>query len=249
MPLESPEARFAAPKADELPVGVDRVMVAGVRLRRPEALREPDEQDPDRAPGEAQVVRRVHVGEAGRGQAAVDVPHDRGAVDGQVEEVDRGVAEDHRDERRRHDRAIRRRPRTTASDTSPTASALPFVSSRSRTSPPIVSKKSPDVASTPKSFGSCPAMIVSASPNDEALQHGLGDEAGQEPRRISPAATPAIPVVIASAAVSATKLSVPCVAYSATAAAESAALADIGPTTRGRELPNAVLRSNAPGAA
>jgi hypothetical protein len=41
-----------------------------------------------------------------------------------------------------------------------------------------------------------------------------------------------MPVVIASATVSATNFSLPCVANSATIAADSAAVADIGPTTR-----------------
>ncbi len=47
-----------------------------------------------------------------------------------------------------------------------------------------------------------------------------------------------MPVTIASAAVSATYAGSPAVATSATAAADSAAVADIGPTTRCRELPN-----------
>jgi hypothetical protein len=47
-----------------------------------------------------------------------------------------------------------------------------------------------------------------------------------------------IPVTTASAAVNVTYAGWPCVAKSATTAAESAAVADIGPTIRWRELPN-----------
>ena len=56
------------------------------------------------------------------------------------------------------------------------------------------------------------------------------------------------PAVIASATVSATNVVVPCGRdHSPTVAAERAAVADIGPTTRCRELPNAAYRSSAAG--
>ena len=55
--------------------------------------------------------------------------------------------------------------------------------------------------------------------------------------------------MIASAAVSVTYSGLPWVARSATAAADSAAVADIGPTTRCRELPSRAYRSSAGGAA
>jgi hypothetical protein len=58
-----------------------------------------------------------------------------------------------------------------------------------------------------------------------------------------------VPVTIASAAVSVTKLSLPWVANCAIAAAESAAVADIGPTTRWRELPTSAYSTSAGGAA
>jgi hypothetical protein len=59
----------------------------------------------------------------------------------------------------------------------------------------------------------------------------------KKPRRSTPATSAAMPVVIASATVSATNFSLPCVASSI--AADNAAVADIGPTTRWRELPKA----------
>jgi hypothetical protein len=61
----------------------------------------------------------------------------------------------------------------------------------------------------------------------------------KKPRRSTPATSAAMPVVIASATVSATNFSLPCVTSSATIAADNAAVADIGPTTRWRELPKA----------
>jgi hypothetical protein len=81
-------------------------------------------------------------------------------------------------------------------------------------------------------------MIVSASPTMKPLSTGSEMKPARKPRRSSPAASAAIPVVSASAAVSVTYSGLPWVARSATAAADSAAVADIGPTTRWRELPN-----------
>ena len=56
-------------------------------------------------------------------------------------------------------------------------------------------------------------------------------------------------MVSARATVWAAKSPLPWVATSATPAADRAAAADIGPTTRCRELPKAAYRSSAPGAA
>ena len=62
----------------------------------------------------------------------------------------------------------------------------------------------------------------------------------RKPSRSSPASERrATPVAIASAMVIATKSVASAPTRSATAAADSAAVADIGPTTRCRELPNA----------
>jgi len=61
----------------------------------------------------------------------------------------------------------------------------------------------------------------------------------RKPRRRSPATRAAIPMVSAIAIVSWTNLSVFWPARSPTAAAESAAVAAIGPTTSWRELPKA----------
>ena len=92
-------------EAEELGARVDRVVVLrGVRLGRAEALGEPDQQHPDGAAEQGQVVAAAHVRRAQRGQARRDVADDVHAVLVEVEDVDRGDPEGHRHERRRHHR-------------------------------------------------------------------------------------------------------------------------------------------------
>ena len=76
--------------------------------------------------------------------------------------------------------------------------------------------------------------------DDEALEHRLGDEVARKPSRSSPAISADQPVTIASAGGERDELArAPAWRSRATAAAESAAVADIGPTTRWLELPKA----------
>ena len=81
------------------------------------------------------------------------------------------------------------------------------------------------------------------------LSTGSEMKLATKPSRASPAITPMMPVVIASVTVRAANRPLPWVASSATAAAERAAVADIGSTIRCRELPNAAYSSSAAGAA
>ena len=81
------------------------------------------------------------------------------------------------------------------------------------------------------------------------LSTGAEMKPARKPSRASPATSAAIPVTMASAAVSVMYAGCPCVAKSATAAADSAAVADIGPTTRCRELPKSAYSTSAGGAA
>jgi hypothetical protein len=81
------------------------------------------------------------------------------------------------------------------------------------------------------------------------LSTGSEMKLATKPSRASPATTPMMPVVIASVTVRATNGPLPWVARSATAAADRAAVADIGPTTRCRELPKAAYSSSAAGVA
>ena len=82
-------------------------------------------------------------------------------------------------------------------------------------------------------------MIVSASPTMKPLITGSEMKLARKPSRSRPAISAASPVAIASAAVIATNRRRPPATSDATVAAESAAVADIGPTTRWRELPSA----------
>jgi hypothetical protein len=123
------------------------------------------------------------------------------------------------------------------------------VSPRFRTRSQIISKKSPLPFSTPNSLGNWPAMMVSASPMMKPLSTGSEMKLATKPSRVRPARMPITPAVIASAAVSVTNSLLPAVANCATAAADSAAVADIGPVMRCRELPKTAYRIRAPGAA
>ena len=92
-------------------------------------------------------------------------------------------------------------------------------------------------------------MIVSASPMMKPLSTGSEMKLAMKPSRSRPAITAMTPAVIASAVVNVTNSLEPAVANWATAAAESAAVADMGPVTRCRELPKTAYRISAPGAA
>ena len=82
-------------------------------------------------------------------------------------------------------------------------------------------------------------MIVSASPTMKPLITGSEMKFARKPSRRTPASSAEIPVDIASAAVIVMKRSPPTGTSAATVAADSAAVADIGPTTSWRELPSA----------
>ena len=71
------------------------------------------------------------------------------------------------------------------------------------------------------------------------LSTGSEMKLARNPSRTSPAASASNPVIRASTPVNASTSSGPPVVRSATAAADSAAVADIGPTMRWRELPKA----------
>ena len=70
------------------------------------------------------------------------------------------------------------------------------------------------------------------------LSTGSEMKFARNPSRSRPAPSATIPVTNASVAVNVTYSGCPAVATLATAAADSAAVADIGPTIRCRELPN-----------
>ena len=71
------------------------------------------------------------------------------------------------------------------------------------------------------------------------LRTGSEMKLARKPSRSTPPRTATSPALIANAAVIVVNRLLPWVAYVATIAADSAAVADIGPVTRWRELPNA----------
>jgi len=105
------------------------------------------------------------------------------------------------------------------------------------------SKKLPSSFSIPNSFGTWPIITVRARPMMNPLSTGSEMKLARKPSRSSPATRARMPVINARTIVKAAKSSgspdVPPVTRSATAAADSAAVAAIGPVIRCRELPNA----------
>ena len=217
------------------------MLAGGVGLRRAEPLGEADEHDPGRRPGGAEVVVDPDaVGQPERRQAAGDVADDLDALVGEVEELDDDDAEDDGDERAGDDRREAAQPEDDAPATArPTSSVRPCVSPRWVITPHSCSKKSPSSFSMPNSFGTWPMMMVRARPMMKPLSTGSEMKLARNPRRSSPAPSASTPVIRASTPVNASTSSGPPVVRSATAAADSAAVADIGPTMRWRELPNA----------
>ena len=133
---------------------------------------------------------------------------------------------------------------TTARLTAPTNVVSHWMSPRWVINPQSCWKKSPSDLGTPRNFGTWPMRMVNASPTMNPFSTGSEMNDAMKPSRNIPASRPRIPVTMASAAVSAT-YSVPSPpANGATLAADSAAVADIGPTTRCRELPAAAYRTS-----
>jgi hypothetical protein len=81
--------------------------------------------------------------------------------------------------------------------------------------------------------------MMSASPTMKPLITGSEMNDARKPSRSSPPISAARPVAIASPAVIATNFESPTGTIDATVAALSAAVADIGPAIRWRELPSA----------
>jgi len=96
----------------------------------------------------------------------------------------------------------------------------------------------------PNSLGTWPMTIVNASPTMNPFSTGSEMKEAMKPSRSSPASRPRMPVTIASAAVSAMNWVWSPPANGATLAADSAAVADMGPTTRCRELPAAAYSTS-----
>ena len=87
----------------------------------------------------------------------------------------------------------------------------------------------------PEQLGQLPGHDGQGQPDDEPLEHRLGDEAGQEPQAQQPGEHGRDPGGDGQGHGQLDERPLPWVASWATAAADRAAVADIGPTTRCRE--------------
>ena len=105
-----PGAEVGGAEPDQLAVGVDVVAGLGrVRLRRAEPLGEADQQHADRRPDELQVVvRRGDVRQAEGGSPASMCPTIATPLRVEVEQRDRGDAQQHRHQRARTSGSQRR---------------------------------------------------------------------------------------------------------------------------------------------
>ena len=134
--------------------------------------------------------------------------------------------------------AKRRSPSTSASDTRPISSVVTCVSPSLPSRSQSFSKKSPSPFSTPNSFGSWPTMIVSARPTMKPLSTGSEMKLARKPSREQPGAERDEARHHRQRRRQRDERRLALGRELATAAADSAAVADIGPTIRWRELPS-----------
>jgi hypothetical protein len=135
--------------------------------------------------------------------------------------------------------ATRRRTRTIASDSSPTSTVRHCAWPSRVTTSQNCWKKLPEPLSTPSSLGTWPMMMVSARPMMKPFSTGSEMKLARNPSRATPAASARMPIVMASVMVSAVNRPELPAARSPTAAADSAAVAAIGPAIKCLELPKA----------
>ncbi len=143
----------------------------------------------------------------------------------------------------------RERTTSTTIAEAPTANVVRLASSSSPARRQVSSKKFPSSVVTPNSFGACDIAIVRARPVMNPVSTGLAKNSARKPSLPTPAATRMPPVRTADIAESATNVAVSPPARGATATAERAAIAELGPTLSSREVPKIAYRSSAASAA
>ena len=126
-----------------------------------------------------------------------------------------------------------------ASEASPTTSVHPLVSPSPVSEAPELLEEVAVSSLDAEDLGELAGDDRQGQADDEALEHGLGDEAREEAQPEQPGGDGHDAVVIASATVSARKSPDPPAAKSDQAAAERAAVAAMGPAIRCFELPKA----------
>ena len=154
-PWKSPVATFATPStASSWFWSTSWPSRAGVAARQDARVGERDERDPDRRGDERLEVLERDVGHAERGQAARDAADHRNLV-GEAEHGDhRRRADDRERTRPGTCGATRRRTRISASEPTPIASAVAFVSSSPATKSRTAGMKLSASTENPSSWGS-----------------------------------------------------------------------------------------------
>jgi hypothetical protein len=174
-------AQVGGAEAEQLLVGVHLVVVGGrIAPGRAQALGEADQHDPGRGRGQVEVVGRGHGrGPQGR-QPAVDLPDDPDPVGVQVEQPDGGDPGQDRDQRPGHDRGQAPQPQDQGergqADGQGGQAGLAELGQE-------VAELLEEVAAAPldpEQVRELAGDDGQGQPDDEALEHRLGDEAGQE---------------------------------------------------------------------
>ena len=205
MPLARPAPRLAAPSPSSSRFGVDLVVVLARRRSWPR-----------RGPRRSRPARRRRRSPRGRGSRR-RARRGRRRPAARCRSCRRCRRRPGRAARRRatpsaprraspaRPGANRRRPSTRASEPSADRERRGVRVAQLRRAGPRAARRSrPSPLSTPNSFGSWPTMIVSARPTMKPLSTGSEMKSARKPRRSSPATSAAMPVTIASAAVSVT---------------------------------------------
>ena len=214
MPLERPGAEVGGAEPDQLAVGVDLVVVPRrVGLGRAEPLGEADEHHADRRRrrGRGSGERRRPAGRTTAGRSRCGRRSRRRAAS-RSKSCDGGDPEQHGDQR------ARARPARTSCSPStsdereraPTSEREPArVAEVAEQVPELLEEVALALRRRRSSFGSCPTMIVSASPTMKPLSTGSEMKLARKPSRSRPATSASAPTTSASVIVSATKSSVP----------------------------------------
>ena len=188
-----PGAEVGGTHPDQLPVGVDLVAGRrGVRLRRAQPLGEADQQDTRPPAPTSRGSRAGRPPAAGRpGGARTSIgPTIATPLAVEMEHADRGDPEQHRHQGSRHQRQPPAQPEHDDQARDAHRERAPVGVAELAEQVPDLLKKSPPPLGTPNSLGSCPAMIVRASPTMKPLSTGSEMNDARKPSRAQPGHQP-----------------------------------------------------------
>ena len=237
MPLDRPGAEVGGAEAEQLPVGVDLVVAPGPRRSwpRPRPSAKPTSMTPAAAAARRQVVAEAEPpaarATAARCRSGRRSP--RRGRPGRTAARPRSPKSDG-DQRAGHHRGEAPQPEHDGQrGQRRRASVRPLrVAEVGEHAPELLEEVALGLLDAEQLRAPGPMMIVRAEADDEALEHGLGDEVGQEAEPQQPGGEGETPGGDGQRGRERDGRR-PCrsVARSATAAADRAAVADIGPTT------------------